>query len=141
MRRRLSIFGCMLALSLAVGPALADVVVVVSRQNPVTSLTRAQLADVYLGRLSRFPNGEPVVPIDQREGADVRTEFYNDYLGQSPAQIKAHWSKLIFTGRGQPPRSVADGTAMIELIADNPGTIGYIDPDQVNDDVRILSIE
>lgn len=131
----------MLALNFAGGQALADVVVVVSKQNPVTTLTSAQLADIYLGRLSRFPNGEPVVPIDQREGADARTDFYSDYLGQAPAQIKAHWSKLIFTGRGQPPRAVTDGNAMVELVAENPEAIGYIDPDQVNDDVRILTIE
>lgn len=141
MMKRLSIIGCALALSFMLSPALADVVVVVSTENPVTTLTRAQLADIYLGRLSRFPNGGSVVPIDQKEGADVRAEFYSEYLGQSPAQIKAHWSKLIFTGRGQPPRSVADGLAMVEFIAGHPDAIGYIDPGHVNDDVRIVSIE
>ncbi|MEX2500446.1 MAG: phosphate ABC transporter substrate-binding protein [Wenzhouxiangellaceae bacterium] len=141
--KRLSIIGCALALSFMLSPALAlaDVVVVVARENPVTTLTHAQLADIYLGRLSRFPNGGSVVPIDQKEGADVRAEFYSEYLGRSPAQIKAHWSKLIFTGRGQPPRSVADGPAMIEFIAEHPDAIGYMDSDHVNDDVRIVSIE
>ena len=141
MSRVLSFIGCALALSFAAGTACADVVVVVSQQNPLTSLSRAQLADIHLGRLNRFPHGGTVVPIDQREGTEVRNAFYSDYLGQSPAQIKAHWSKLIFTGRGQPPRSVEDGAAMVEFIAENPRAIGYIDPDQVNSDLRIVSIE
>lgn len=141
MMRRLPFISCVFALSFVLSSALADVVVVVSSENPVTSLTRTQLADIYLGRLSRFPNGGSVVPVDQKEGADSRAEFYSEYLGQSPAQIKAHWSKLIFTGRGQPPRSVADGSAMVEYIAGHPDAIGYIDPDHVNDDVRIVSIE
>lgn len=138
---RLSIVGFVLMLSLGLSPVLADVVVIVSSQSPVTMLTRAQLADIYLGRLNRLPEGGSVVPVDQKEGSDLRAEFYSEYLGQSPAQIKAHWSKLIFTGRGQPPRSVADGSAMIDLIAANPAAVGYVDPEHVNDDVRIVSIE
>ncbi len=141
MSRILSSMGCALALSFAASAVCADVVVVVSQQSPVTTLSRTQLTDIYLGRMSRFPNGEPVVPIDQKEGTDARAAFYRDYLGQSPAQIKAHWSKLIFTGRGQPPRSVEDGAAMAEFIAEHPKAIGYTDSDYITSDVRIVSIE
>ncbi len=128
-------------LSLATGAAGAEVVVVVSAENPVESLSRAALTDIYLGRLNRFPNGDAVVPIDQREGSSAHDEFYSDYLGQSPAQVKQHWSKLIFTGRGQPPRSVSDGLATAETVAGNPNAIGYLDADLVDDRLRIIAIE
>lgn len=139
--KRLSLPGCALALTLAFKPVYADVVIVVARDNPLTSLDRAELVDIYLGRLSRFPNGGRAIPIDQREGTAARDEFYSDYLGQSPAQIKAHWSKLIFTGRGQPPRSLPDGPAMVEFVAENPEAIGYVDEQHINSDVRIVSID
>ncbi|MDZ7842536.1 MAG: phosphate ABC transporter substrate-binding protein [Gammaproteobacteria bacterium] len=121
--------------------AAAEVVVVVSSQNPVEALSRAQLADIYLGRLHRFPNGDPVIPIDQKERSPAHDEFYSEYLGQSPAQVKQHWSKLIFTGRGQPPRSVSDDLAAAETVAGNPNAIGYLDAGLVDDRLRIIAIE
>lgn len=141
MPSRVSAISCLLVFCLGCSPAFADVVVVVSEESPLTSLGRAELADIYLGRLSRLPNGKPVVPIDQEEGSAARDEFYSEYLGRSPAQIKSHWSKLIFTGRGHPPRSFASGPAVVERVAENPNAIGYIDRDHASDALRILSIE
>ncbi len=128
-------------LNLAADTAAAEVVVVVSAANPVESLSRVQLTDIYLGRLNRFPNGDAVVPIDQSEGSPAHDRFYSHYLRQSPAQIKAHWSKLIFTGRGQPPRAVTGGDAAAGLVAENPNAIGYLDAGLVNDRLRVVSIE
>lgn len=130
-----------LLLGLVAAAAPAEVVVVVSADNPVESLSRVQLTDIYLGRLNRFPNGDAVVPIDQRESSPAHDEFYSRYLDQSPAQIKAHWSKLIFTGRGQPPRAVSGGEAAAELVAGNPNAIGYLDAELVDERLRVVSVE
>ena len=124
-----------------IGNSFADVVVVVSSQNPVQTLSRAELTDIYLGRLNRLPNGTPVVPIDLREGTPTHGEFYRDYLGKTPAQIKAHWSKLIFTGRGQPPRSVSSDGAAADIVAEGPHAIGYLDAGFVDDRLRVVTIE
>lgn len=140
-KKKLTVLGCGLWLTLLVGTACADVVVVVSAQNPIQTLSRAELADIYLGRMNRFPNGDPVVPIDQREGSPTYQTFYREYLGRSPAQIKAHWSKLIFTGRGQPPRAVAHSDAVAGIVAENPHAIGYVVPGLVDDRLRVVSIE
>ncbi|MDN3519416.1 phosphate ABC transporter substrate-binding protein [Aquisalimonas lutea] len=132
---------CGLVCSLMIGTAAAEIVVVVSRDNPVDSLSRTELADIYLGRMDRFPNGDPAMPIDQAERSPAHDAFYNDYLGRSPAQIKAHWSRLIFTGRGQPPRSLKDGDTVAEFIADNPRAIGYVDRSMVGEQLRVVTIE
>jgi ABC-type phosphate transport system substrate-binding protein len=131
--------GCLLAAAVASAPA--DVVVVVSAQNPTESLPRAVLTDIYLGRRSVLPDGVPVVPIDQRETTPCYHEFYDRYLGRTQAEIRAHWSKLIFTGRGRPPQTVADGQAAALLIAGNPNAIGYVDSDLVDESLRVLVID
>lgn len=119
----------------------AEVVVVVSSQNPIETLSRAQITDIYLGRMIRFPNGNPVKPIDLSERSPARSEFYSRYLGLSQSLIKAHWSKLIFTGRGQPPPTVASGDAMAELVAENPNAIGYLSLDFLDERLRIVTID
>ncbi|MBW8305535.1 MAG: phosphate ABC transporter substrate-binding protein [Thiobacillus sp.] len=127
-----------MALSLNAGGAAADVVAVVSAKNPVTALSKNQVMDIFLGKTSRFPDGSPAVPIDQVEGAAVRDVFYASFAGKSSAQLKAHWSKIIFTGRGQPPREVANSVEVRKFIVENPNAIGYIEQEMVDGSVRAL---
>lgn len=127
-----------LALSLGASGAAAEVVAVVSASNPVSTLSRNQVADIFLGKANRFPDGSQAVPIDQAEGSAAREEFYFKFAGKSPAQLKAHWSKIIFTGRGQPPPEVSNDVEEKELIVKNPHAIGYIERKQVDGSVKAL---
>lgn len=134
-----AIFGVLaLALGAETRLASADVVAVVSSKSSVTALSRNQVVDIFLGKASRFPDGEQAIPIDQREGAAARDEFYAKFTGKSAAQIKAHWSKIIFTGRGQPPAEVPGSAEVKKRIVENPKAIGYIDRSLVDGSVRVL---
>ncbi|WP_346797122.1 phosphate ABC transporter substrate-binding protein [Halomonas sp. Bachu 37] len=141
MPTRIKRIGCSLLLCLVSNFALAEVVVVVSAQNPLATLTRSELADIYLGRSSRFPTGQPAMPIDLRESSSVYVTFYRKYLGQTPAQIKMHWSRLIFTGRGQPPRSLADSKTMANFVAEHVAAIGYLDDTYLDERLRVVTID
>ncbi|HEX4333857.1 MAG TPA: phosphate ABC transporter substrate-binding protein [Usitatibacter sp.] len=125
------------SVSLAAGAE--DVVAVVSAKSPITSLNSEQVADIFLGKTTRFPDGSAAVPIDQNEDSPDRDRFYAQYTGKSPAQVKAHWSKLIFTGRGQPPRQVANAAEAKRVLAQDPHAIAYIDNRLVDSSVRVLS--
>jgi len=127
-----------LLLSLISATTVADVVAVVSAKSPISTLTKPQVADIFLGKVSRFPNGIQAEPIDQTEGSPVRNEFYEKVAGKSPAQVKALWSKIIFTGRGDPPPTVSNSVEMKKIIVANPAAIGYIDRDLVDDSVKVL---
>jgi ABC-type phosphate transport system substrate-binding protein len=118
-----------------------SVVVVVSADSPVTEMPRLHLADLYLGRTTRFPDGESARPIDQEAGSPSRTAFYDTYLGRSQAEIKAHWSKIIFTGRGRPPKAVANDEEVKELVAGDPSAVGYVERRLVDDSVRVVEVE
>jgi ABC-type phosphate transport system substrate-binding protein len=128
-----------LALTLLVKTVTADVVAVVSSTSTITSLSNAQVTDIFLGKVSRFPNGTLAVPIDQVEGSAARDEFYATIAGKSPAQIKSLWAKIIFTGRGQPPKSVSNSIEVRKLLAANPQAIGYIERSSVDSSVKILA--
>jgi len=127
-----------LLVSVESGARAEEVVAVVSSKSPVTALSAAQVADIFLGKTSRFPDGSQAVPIDQPEDSPARDRFYAQYTGKSAAQVKAHWSKIIFTGRGQPPVQAANGAEVKKMIAQNPAAIGYIDPALIDESVRVL---
>jgi ABC-type phosphate transport system substrate-binding protein len=127
-----------LILSLLVTSAPAEVVAVVSSASAITSLSNSQVADIFLGKVSRFPNGALAIPVDQARGSLVREEFYASYAGKSSAQIMSYWAKIIFTGRGQPPKTAASSIEVRKLLAANPQAIGYIERSEVDSTVRIL---
>jgi len=129
-----------LGLGLGMTTAQAAVVAVVSTKNPVAVLSRTQVTDIFLGRNNRFPDGRAAVPLDQAEGSVARSEFYNRYAGMSSPQVKAFWAKIIFTGRGQPPRAVANDDEVKKMLAANPRLIGYIDQKMVDSSVKVLVV-
>ena len=124
--------------SLAGSAAFADVVPVVSSKSPVYELSRNQVVDIFLGKANRFPNGELAVPIDQAEGSEARDAFYRQFTNWTDAQLKAYWSKIVFTGKGQPPREVSPSERVKKLLADNPNFIGYIDRADVDANVKVV---
>jgi ABC-type phosphate transport system substrate-binding protein len=126
-----------LTLSLS-AQAQADIVAVVSAESSITRLSTSQLADIFLGKVSRFPDGSLAVPVDLSDGSAERDQFYAKLTGKSPAQIKAYWSKIIFTGRGQPPKAVQNGSDMKTYVAANIDAIGYMDSTMVDNSVRVL---
>lgn len=134
----------LIALTLCLGTVMAahaQAVAVVSAQSHIITLSKVQIADIFLGYTARFPDGSKATPVDQPEGSAVRDEFYLKFTGKSPAQIKAYWAKLIFTGRGEPPRSVPNSSALKKLIASDPHRIGYIDQSEVDDSVKVVHVK
>lgn len=130
-----------LLLYLMMNTAGAEVVVVISAENTINELTSKELEDIFLGRRNSFPNGEPAVPIDQKVGLPARREFYANYLGRTTTQVRKYWAKLIFTGRGRPPRSVSTGAAAAAYVSENPHAITYIDSSLVDDRLKVIQIE
>ena len=138
-----------LLLSLCLGPALAlapdaapaaELAVIVSARSNISMLSADQVAEIFLFQTNRFPNGSEVVPIDQDLGSPLRDEFYSKVTNRTPALVKAHWARLIFTGRGQPPAEVDGNAAMRRMIAENPGMIGYVERTALDPSVRAVLI-
>lgn len=134
-----ALFGSIaLFLSLSTATAAADIVAIVAATSSQTVLSKNEVMDIFLGKTTRFPDGKPAQPIDQIEGSPARDEFYRTFAGKSPAQIKAYWSKIIFTGRGQPPPEVSRSTDLKKRIVEHPGAIGYIEQRNVDDSVKVV---
>jgi ABC-type phosphate transport system substrate-binding protein len=133
------LLGC--ALLGATGMAMAaELVVIVSARSPVTALRADQVADIFLAEVGAFPDGREASAIDLRVGSPLRDEFYARVANRSPALMKAYWTKMIFTGRGQPPRELPNSAAVRKLVADNPSMIGYIDRSALDASVRPVMV-
>lgn len=115
-----------------------DIVVIVSKLGSMKTLTRDDVEAIFLGRLQQLPNEERAIPIDQAEGSAVRERFNMEVLGRTSAQVRTHWSRILFTGRGRPPRSVASNDDMLRAVAADVHAIGYIERRFINDSVVVV---
>lgn len=135
-----SFFTTLVAAALLAGAAstvcAAELVVIVSARSTAPVLRNDQVAAIFLGQMAQLPDGANVAAIDQPVGSNTRDEFYSRVASKSPALLKAYWSKLLFTGRGQPPREVDGNAAVKKLVAETPGLIGYIDRSALDATVR-----
>lgn len=103
----------------------ANVSVIVHPSNTAT-LDAVSISRIYLGKTKSFSTGDQIVAINQAANSKVGIEFSNKVLKKSPSQLRAYWSKLVFTGKGSPPQSVMSDQEVIELVSNNPNMIGYI---------------
>jgi hypothetical protein len=104
------------------------------------ALQAPQVADIFLAEAARYPAGGEAVALDQKLGSAARNEFYSKVAGRTPEQMKAHWTKMMFTGRGQPPREAAGSAAVRRMVAADPALIGYIDRAALNASVRVVLV-
>ena len=126
-----------LLITLALGaaaalPAAAETVVIVNKANPATRMFSEQAAQFFLGKSNMF------TPVDQPESSPIRAEFYHKVADKDPAQVKAIWSKLVFTGKATPPKEYANSAEVKKAVAADPKAIGYIDKASVDDTVKVI---
>lgn len=103
----------------------AEVEVIVHPSNGA-ALDKDSIQRIYLGKTRAFPGGGEAVAISMKEGTAAEGEFTKSVLGKSPKQLKAYWAKMVFTGKGTPPRQIDSAAEMVNLISANPNLIGFV---------------
>ncbi len=120
------------AMAAAALPASAEIVVIVNKDNPASRMFSEQASQFFLGKSAMF------TPVDQAEGSKIRADFYQKVADKDPAQVKAIWSKLVFTGKATPPKEYKSNAEVKKAVADDPKAIGYIDKSAVDDSVKVI---
>lgn len=128
---------CLLAFSLC---SQADVVAIVSNNNPntYTGMEPAEIKRIFLGKSSSFPDGSDAIAYDLPKGNNSRAQFAERYLDRSESQLNSYWSRLVFSGKAQPPHRTNDAAEMKQKVAGNPNAIGYIDSADVDASIAVI---
>ncbi len=116
----------------------AQVAVVVGAKSAVASMTAEQVATIFLGKSNTLPSGAAAAAADLPESAAVREQFYSKVTGKSSAQVKAAWSRLVFSGKATPPKELGSAADVKSFVAGNPDAIGYIEKSAVDGSVKVV---
>ena len=154
MRNRRHIPGPLAVALLAVAPLTAGVawpvgaqssreavVVIIGATSHTSSLSAAELRDVFRGELVRGADGARLVPFNQPPGSSVRVAFDQRFLDMSPRDAGRYWVDRRIRGQGSPPRSVGSEAMLVRIVARFRGAVAYVRESSLNDDVKALRID
>lgn len=91
-----------------------------------------------MGKTKSFSNGRPIILISVSSSEPITDEFNSKVLGKSSSQVKAYWSKILFTGKGTPPQEMDSNNDIIAAISSNPDAIAFIDTSAVTSAVKVI---
>jgi ABC-type phosphate transport system substrate-binding protein len=115
--------------------------VVVNSSNSVSSLSRRELSDIFMKRLTRWPDRSEILAVDQPGNSRIRDRFSRAIHGKSVLFVTRYWHRLIFSGRGIPPVEMGSSAAALEFVRANRGAIGYLDEDTPLDaGVKVVTV-
>lgn len=114
-----------------------ELAIVVNKDTDVGKVTLAQITALFLQQSKRI-NDHYLTPVDLNQQSEVRNHFYNRLANKTPLQMKAYWSRLVFTGKGEPPMEFENSSEVLVTVGAEQGYIGYMKASEVDDSVRIL---
>lgn len=120
---------------LMAGNACAELALVVNESSQVSSLSRSEVVNIFMGRYRRMPSGGVALPA---EPAPVKERFYRALVNKDLAEINSYWARLIFSGQATPPVQFEDEQALIEFVRNNPGALGVMDLSAVPPDLKVV---
>jgi ABC-type phosphate transport system substrate-binding protein len=142
MKRRLLVLSLLAALFPATsGFGAGGFKVVVHPDNPAASISREQLAQIFLKKSTAWPGGKRAVPVDQSEGSAARAAFCKQVLQKTVSEVKAYWQQQIFSGRSVPPVEKTSDGQVLSFVLGNELAVGYVSDGADTGSAKVLRVE
>lgn len=99
---------------------------IVNSSNPTAQISRLKVGEIFLKKMSRWPDGHPVMPVEPSGKSPVRQRFTLEIYGKQVIAISAYWQQMIFGGKGVPPPEKSADADVVAFVRDTPGGVGYV---------------
>jgi ABC-type phosphate transport system substrate-binding protein len=133
----------LLFLGFALAGWCADVKVVVNAANPITSIDKADLQKIFLGKKNTWDDGKKIasmyVKADKPEGA----AFFDKVLGIGFSAFNAQWMKMLYSGNATPPQARGNSDEVVNVVSLLENSIGFVAADYnvTNPKVKVITLK
>ena len=111
--------------------------IVVINKNTEFELSRNEIQSLFLFKNRRLPNGDICEPL-LSDNDEINKLFIRNVLNKSYSQYRGYFAKLVFTGRGRPPKIYNEKEVITKLL-NKQNVIGVISSENVDTaDFKIL---
>lgn len=112
--------------------------IVVGKSSPLSELSLQDLKNLYRGdKLS----GDKLIPFAFAPGLPERVSFDQAVLGYSPKEAARYWIDRKIRGQSGPPQTIDSAEVVMKVVANLPGSIGYVRASDVKSYVKTLLID
>ena len=125
----------------ALGSPREKFVVIVHPSNRFDALSRSKVSYLFLRKVSRWPWGAEVAPLDLAGDEPVRRVFVQQVLRLSEEQLAEYWIDQRATRGVSPPLQVRDAAAAKLWVAAKPGGIAYIPSSALDGTVKAMRVD
>ncbi|MBV8708889.1 MAG: hypothetical protein JO182_31515 [Acidobacteriaceae bacterium] len=120
---------------------VVDLVIVVNKSSAVHALSSDDLRAIYLGEKSAWSDGRKVLPVAFGPGSPELHLLLKAVCRMSEADYKRYFIQMSFEGKTVvQPRILSSSAAVRTFVGSNPGAIGPIHSNQVDDRVSIVKL-
>ena len=119
-----------------------NLAIVVNKENPVETLSLAELRKVFLGERSHWPSGRRITLVMMEPGHPERAALVRDVCQMSEADFSRHFLHGVFTGEVfVSPKTLASPVGVRKFIFNVPGAIGYLRASDVDSSVKVIRVD
>ena len=148
-RRSLALAGLVLplvALTLAAGPLAAapprqTLVIVTQKNAALFDIALRDLKHLYTGEQVDGPAGMALIPLNHPPRAAARVAFDRLVLNMNADEIGRFWIDRKIRGQTGAPRAVPSIELLRRVVATLPGTLTYLDANDVTAELKVLRID
>jgi ABC-type phosphate transport system substrate-binding protein len=115
--------------------------IIVHPSNPATSVDRSFLEDAFLKKITTWPGGDVIHPVDLAPDSPVRRKFTHDVLNRSVEAVKGYWQQRIFSGRDVPPPEMDSDDDVVKFVLKHEGGVGYVSGTAAIGDAKIVVVQ
>jgi ABC-type phosphate transport system substrate-binding protein len=119
----------------------AEIAVVVNKDNPVDDVSLKELTAIFELKKQNWRGSEQIYLVLLKSG-QVESDIVLDkvYRRSDAAMIK-FWKNIQFNGLGKIPKKWSSSADAKIVVSKVPKSIGYIDASEVDDTVKVLSVD
>ena len=120
---------------------LAESMAIFTSNPSFPQLSAGKAKMLFKGKVKRLDDQKYSL-VDWPAGSATKEKFYQGLMGQSEAKVNATRAKLIFSGKGFPPKVIKENNfkTLETFLKSNPNCIGYAPLVNISDEFNILFI-
>jgi len=146
----ISMLGAAAAVLLGIGalrleaspPKEESLAIVVNQSNPISDLSSAELRAVLLGERSHWSNGRRITLVMMEPGQAERDAVLRQICRMSESDLHRRLVQGLLTGEILvSPKTLSSPEGVRKFVFNVPGAIGYLRTSDVDDTVKVLTID
>ncbi|MCP4111003.1 MAG: hypothetical protein GY749_36680 [Desulfobacteraceae bacterium] len=114
--------------------------IIINDSVEAEAITRDDLKKIFLGKKVKWNSNQSIKIAVLKEGG-IHENFLRTYIQKTSSQFRYYWKKLLFTGKGIPPKSFTSEDEIINYVSSTVGAIGYASSGIQKDGIKVITIK